>query len=171
MKEFKVYVATSLIPAAGKGLFAKRRLEKNEEICIYSGKLIDCVDAKYVDPSYMVEFELGKGFKLIGDNLSGDPGIYANSLHPLSEGLSRNARFDLGCKKYLVGNRGCFAVRAIRTIEAGEEIIVNYGSNYWATLERWCSCSMPIKPASALAREERAVRRQKRFFDNVAMAN
>lgn len=155
----KVYVAASRIPSAGKGLFAKQPIRKGEDICFYSGRLIDSTDCKFEDPSYVVEFELGRGFKLVGDFADQAPGIYANSVHPENDDVTQNARFVLSSKQVLQAGRGRFPLRAIKDIACKEEIIVNYGKNYWKTLENWRAFGPPVKSAAAIARAERAVRR------------
>jgi hypothetical protein len=155
-----VLVAPSRIPQAGMGLFAGQDISAGQLLCYYGGSLVDPVDAKYLDPSYIVEFELGKGFKLVGDQEDNDLGIYANSVHPDNPSLSANARFDLRGKQYTAGmKRGRFPVKATRNIAAGEEIIVDYGKSYWKTVEKWRLEGPPQKPSSAIARDLRAARR------------
>lgn len=153
----------SKIPKAGKGLFAVKDLKKGDIICYYSGKLIDSTDCKYHDPTYIVEFELGKGYKLIGDYLDKDPGLFANSVHPDYELPMQNARFVTKEKKITSANRGRFPIKAIRDISASEEIIVNYGVNYWVTLEKWKKEGNAKKTEATSAREQRALRRVARF--------
>lgn len=157
-----MFVANSTIPSAGRGLFAAQRINKGDDICIYSGHLVDPADCKYLDPSYMVEFELGKGFKLNGDALDGDLGIYANAIHP-SGGVLQNARFDLRTKAYRSQGRGCFLLKATKDINPQEEIIVSYGRSYWMTLDKWRQDGAPPKPIAVLARNERAEKRGLRF--------
>eukprot|EP01039_Chlorochromonas_danica_P007686 gene7686-8493_t len=161
--EEKVVVAPSKISGAGNGLFAKEFIARNELICLYSGRLIDAVDCKYVDPTYTVEFEYGKGFKLLGDFEDGNPGMYANSIHPKDPSVEQNARYDLGTKRFHREGRGCFSIMASKDIQPGEEIIVNYGQSYWATMARFLAEGAPSRPESVLARDERAKRRQLRI--------
>ena len=77
-----VYPAPSRIPNAGNGLFAKQAIAKGSIICTYGGRLVDSCEAQYLDPTYTVAFELGRGFKLIGDNDDGDLGHFANAVQP-----------------------------------------------------------------------------------------
>ena len=122
-----VYTATSKIPKSGTCLFANVSIKKGDLICTYGGKLIDNAEAMYQNPTYTAAFENGKGYKLIGDNIDGDMGHYANSVHPLSDKIIQNARFDFKTKKYLEKFRGRFDVIAIKDINVNEEIIVKYG--------------------------------------------
>ena len=55
----------------GYGIFSKVPIIlKNEYVCSFSGMLVDCAEAKYMDPTYIFCWELGKGFKLIADDIS-----------------------------------------------------------------------------------------------------
>ena len=112
--------------------------------------------ARYRDPTYTVEFEYGRGLKLLGniteDNI-GSKGFLrhvANSAHPLHEFPKQNARFDLKNKfstrrldskinksLFVVGDVGYFPIVACKDITAGEEIIVDYGPRYWAAVADW----------------------------------
>lgn len=75
-----VYVKKSNIPYSGNGLFAKKLIKKGEYVATYSGQLVDEMEAKYINPCYIVNYENGKGYKLVGDNLDGDTGHFANSI-------------------------------------------------------------------------------------------
>jgi hypothetical protein len=77
-----VFPAPSTIPKAGTGLFAKQFIAKGAVFCTYGGRLVDPAEAQYLDPTYTVAFEQGKGFKLIGDNEDGDLGLFANAIQP-----------------------------------------------------------------------------------------
>ena len=163
----KVFVAVSKIPNSGNGLFAKETIRKGELICTYGGRFIDNADAHYTDPTYLVNFENGRGYKLIGDNLDGDLGHYANAVHPDHPDITQNARFNLTNKKYLPNLRGRFNIFAVEDIPAGEEIIVSYGKGYWLTMSKWYEMSTaghsPQKSEAAQAREARATKRLQRI--------
>ena len=116
--------------------------------------------ARFTDPTYTVEFEYGRGLKLLGNincsntvnNIDGKGflGHVANSIHPLHDLPTQNARFDLKRKfstrrndskinksLFAVGDIGYFPLVACRDIAAGEEIIVDYGRTYWSALAEW----------------------------------
>eukprot|EP01031_Cornospumella_fuschlensis_P040770 gene40770-49720_t len=166
----KVEIKESLIPGAGLGLFALRPFSRGDLLCHYSGALVDEAEARYLDPTYTVSFELGRGFRLIGDYQDGDPGIYANATHPENRSLRQNARFVLQSKRTYTRSpgksaqpqpRGRFEVRATRSIAAGEEVLVSYGDGYWQQLRRFQEGRAPVKSLAALQRDERARRRQR----------
>lgn len=160
--------ASRVAPNAGNGLFAKKPITKGSLICTYAGKLIDSADSKYVDPTYMVSFELGKGFKLAGDGEDGDIGHYANSLTPqqAQEGTVKfNAKIDLHkkCSWVVAGStyqmRGRFDLVAKCDIKARQEIILDYGKGYWLTMNNWIDGGVPVKSQSAQLRESRYLKR------------
>ena len=155
----KVYTAKSKIPNSGNGLFAKLNIDKGDVVCTYGGKLIAAADAKYTDPTYIASFEPGHGYKLVGDNEDGDMGHYANAVHPANDAVKQNAKFHFNSKKQLPNLRGRFELIALQKIAKGEEIIVNYGPGYWNTMEKWNPNIISEKPKSAIARDERALRR------------
>lgn len=160
-----VEVRVSTIPNAGNGLFALKSFHKGEFICYYSGKLIDWIEAQYMDPTYLVNFEFGKGFRLHGDCETNDFGHLVNSTHISCPHVQSNARFDFKKKKIFSNGRGQFSIVATKDTAENEEIIVNYGKGYWNTLERYKIFGPPICTTSTLERNERALRR-KRLRDN-----
>jgi len=84
----------------GYGIFSKVPIIlKNEYVCSFSGMLVDCAEAKYMDPTYIFCWELGKGFKLIADDIDGDIGHFANSVHLNSPDVEQNAKFDKNALK------------------------------------------------------------------------
>jgi len=152
-----VYVAPSRIVNAGLGLFAKKRFKANDFICYYSGTLVDYNEAIYINPTYIVSFELGRGLKLVGDSLQ-HLGLYANSVRSDCADVVQNARFNLATKQSFTDGRGMFSIVATRDIARNEEIIVDYGLGYWNTLRNW-NVSPPVKSKAVIERDERALAR------------
>jgi len=78
MSESLVYKAKSEIIVchdkfeSGFGIFSFKNIKKNDYICSLSGFLVDWTEAVYVDPTYIVSWQLGKGYKLVGDDLEGN---------------------------------------------------------------------------------------------------
>jgi hypothetical protein len=95
----------------------------------------------------LFDFEMGHGYKLIGDNQMGDMGHYINGIHPfeMTSKLNKNAKFNLNkTKKTLPNMRGYFYLVATKDIQAGEEIILDYGRGYWKAVAKWNS-SLPCE--------------------------
>ena len=97
-----VVVKKSRIKGGGLGLFTGKSFKKNQVINFYSGSLVDGYDAQYDDPTYFMSFQYGKGFKIKGDTLDGDLGVYANSTHPDLKFPKQNARFAMGKRKQVI---------------------------------------------------------------------
>jgi hypothetical protein len=169
----KVYVKKSKIKQAGMGLFIKSPVNRGEIVCTYAGNLFDSSEAKYRDPTYMVNFEQGRGYKLDGDGKDGDLGHFANTGTITNEGEvypEINARISLKTKYQWIDTlseistgeiilRGRFDLIAKRDLKVDEEVIVDYGKGYWHTMNKWEKEGALEKPPSAIAREERAKRR------------
>ncbi|KAL7681922.1 putative SET domain-containing protein [Plasmopara halstedii] len=117
-----VEVRNSNIPGAGKGLFATRLHVRGSIICEYSGIVLPNEAAwKVKDKSYLMK---------MGDNVYVDAQDCPDVL----------ARYINDCR----GHRGGFNVHfvkrpkdgkadvvAMRDINSGEELYVNYGRLYW----------------------------------------
>lgn len=130
--------------------------------------------ARYLDPSYTVNFENGRGLKLVGNiEWGGDRGFLghiANSIHPLHDLPHQNAKFDLKQKfstdntgriiknMFCAGNFGLFPLIALRDIGVDEEIIVDYSKGYWKAMDEWIS-NPKFKSQSVIDRDLRMKRR------------
>jgi hypothetical protein len=126
----------------------------------------------------MVEFEGGKGLKLLGcvdstSQFQNSLGHLANSVHPLNKLPHQNARFDVRRKfsigwidskistiDFFVGDKGYFPLVACKDIVAGEEIIVKYGKIYWIKLNNWIK-NPTLKPQGIIDRDNRMRIREK----------
>jgi len=125
-----------------------------------------------MDPSYIVNFENGRGLKLVGKNINDSKGYlghYANSIHPSYNLPIQNAKLAIhnkivtdtsgqNKKNYAAGDIGYFPLVAISDIKKGDEIIVDYSEGYWKTLTEWIE-KPKIRSQSSLDRDERSKRR------------
>jgi len=110
--------------------------------------------ADNIDPTYIVNFENGRGVKLnpILDNplsnLKGHIAHYVNSIHPAHLFPVKNVKLSLSDKiatdkygnrkrSFSVGDIGFFRLKALRDIQCGEELITDYGFGYWNTMLKW----------------------------------
>lgn len=123
LEDYGVEVCDSNIPGAGKGLFATRHHTQGSTICEYTGVVLPNQESawKLKDKSYLMK---------LGD------GKYVDALHCPNV----LARYINDCR----GHRGGFNVHfqkrpeddkadvvAMRDIEPGDELYVNYGRLYW----------------------------------------
>jgi hypothetical protein len=160
-KQVHFNISTLPHPEAGNGLFASEDIIKRSIFCTYGGSLVDAAEAKYLNPVYIVSFELGRGSKLVGDGADGDMGHYANSVHPDCSMPKQNARFVMASKKTSsCGTRGWFSLQATEDIKRGDEIFVNYGDGYWSTMKNWkANPTALVKPLDVKKRDARALKR------------
>eukprot|EP01029_Cantina_marsupialis_P005726 TRINITY_DN16237_c0_g1_i1.p1 TRINITY_DN16237_c0_g1~~TRINITY_DN16237_c0_g1_i1.p1 ORF type:complete len:563 (-),score=128.44 TRINITY_DN16237_c0_g1_i1:448-2136(-) len=115
-------VKTSIIPEAGKGLFASTELLNKKVICVYSGTIYDTKTAlKLDDKTYLMRL----GPETYVDARE-DESVFARFINDPRNSLLHNAEFK---KK---PESGIAEVIATRDIRKGEEIFVNYGKWYWA---------------------------------------
>lgn len=115
-------VRESKIPGAGKGLFATRLHERSSTICEYSGVVLpNEVAWKLHDKSYLMK---------IGDNVYVDalkcPDVLARYINDCR---GRRGGFNVHFVKRPEDGRA--DVVAMRDIQPGEELYVNYGRLYW----------------------------------------
>lgn len=118
-------VKESLLPGAGKGLFTTCFIPSGSIIVEYKGK--KCLwrqvrDQDNVNPYLM---RVNRIHAIDAQRSKKTFGRYANDANGISKkkGLKNNAEY---CA---VGNR-CF-IEATKNIQAGSEIFVNYGRDYW----------------------------------------
>lgn len=87
--------------SVGDGLFQSSNdvVVCGRTIVLYTGQLIDQYSIPYINPAYIVEYELGTGgFKLKGDAYGGHNGLRINGTHPSLPHLTANARFNFAGK-------------------------------------------------------------------------
>ncbi|HWA35056.1 MAG TPA: SET domain-containing protein [Cyclobacteriaceae bacterium] len=120
----KVLIKKSLLPGAGKGLFAKTAFKKGDRITEYAGPLKKWKDVKDQDGYNAYLLRLNRT-TAIDARRSKSPGRYANDAAGFVRvpGLRNNA-------EYLTYGNRCF-IEATRKIKKGEEIFVSYGGEFW----------------------------------------
>jgi hypothetical protein len=123
--EKQLYIKRSTIPASGKGLFTKNKIEKGERIVEYKGKITTWKKVNettifngyvyYINRNHVID--ASKNIKTFGR--------YANDASGLSKikGIRNNST-------YVKDGENVY-IDATRNIEAGEEILVSYSKGYW----------------------------------------
>ncbi len=122
-----LYVAESLLPQAGKGLYTAIRIYAGEIVAVFEGELLSDDDAdlrrKANEDGYFIQLLNGK---------------IMDSMH--THCLAKYANDAAGSPMLKVRNNAVIALNeqqqicivATKNIRAGEEVYVSYGKAYWA---------------------------------------
>ena len=122
-------VRPSTIPGAGQGLFTKKLITKGSRITEYLGKVTTWKDADhdegnnayiyYINRNHVIDAKGSKAFAHYANDGSGFKKV---------KGIRNNSEYNVSGKKVFIIAR--------RNIEAGEEILVGYGKDYWDTIRK-----------------------------------
>jgi len=130
----KLYVAPSTIPAAGNGLFARRKIKTGDYIGDYTGEKLPLAarEDKSRDRDYFVETM--DGFIIDGKDMN-------NKMRWIND--PRHSKHLLNAEFQQRGD-GTVSVRATRIIPKDREIFICYGDMYWKAadqerLKKWLS--------------------------------
>lgn len=119
-----VRVAKSLNPAAGKGLFAARDFDKNDNVADLNGVIKAMEDAPPNHIGYLVYWSNGVVLDTL-DEPGATLGRFANSTHKDPKNRKANV-------KIVVDRRNKRArLKALRPIREGQEILLNYGKEFF----------------------------------------
>lgn len=116
----------------GKSVITKRKFKFNEIICTYGGKIMRKQDQ--ANPDFALT--IGKDLVVDGDpslvESQGHVGNYINDAEgPIKCGVN-NVIFCIGYIRLDDGTRKrCVWIKAKYAIEAGTELFVSYGRDYW----------------------------------------
>ena len=122
--EKHLVIKRSKIPGAGKGLFTKKFIEKGTRIVQYKGKLTvwKAIQQQQFN-GYVYYFK--RNLVIDARNYTKTFGRYANDAKGIGKlkKLNNNSRYVEDGQKVFI--------EAIKDINAGEEILVSYGKEYW----------------------------------------
>ena len=127
--EKELEVKESTIPNAGKGLFTKVFIPKSTPIVEYKGTITTWKEVKE-DHTNPYIFYVKAGHVIDARHHLKSLARYANDAKGLTRTKNKknNACFDKeGVRVYLI---------ATKDIQAGEEILVEYGTQYWQTMRQ-----------------------------------
>ncbi len=131
-----LYLKKSLIPKAGKGLFVKKEFKRADIICEYEGEVVPwSVCEKRADEGHEgYVFFISKNHCIDAYFTPEAIGRYANDAKGIGrvEGLRNNAQYEIKVRE---GRKRGFIV-ATRTIKPDEEVLVDYGKDYWKHLQK-----------------------------------
>jgi len=124
--EKKLQVKKSRLPKAGKGLYTTVFIPKGTRIVEYKGKVTTWKEAGDSKTFNGYIYYVNKDHVIDAKPFPQALARYANDARGLgkAEGISNNA-------KYVVDDDNKVYIESFRNIEAGSEILVSYGKEYW----------------------------------------
>ncbi|HEY9362466.1 MAG TPA: SET domain-containing protein [Chitinophagaceae bacterium] len=125
-----LYIKKSTLPQAGKGLFTKEFIPKGTRIVEYIGRISSWRDADHRDGTNAYIYYVNRNHVIDAFTYKKAFARYANDANGLikKEGVRNNACYEKN-------GSGVF-ITATRNIEAGEEIFVGYGKEYWDVIRK-----------------------------------
>jgi SET domain-containing protein len=125
----QLYVDDSTIPHTGKGLFTLQDVNKGELIVEYTGEITTWDEVKH-DASNVYIYFVSEDYVINAKNTPEVIARYANDAHGLTrvKGKFNNSRF--------INVDGKIFIKATKQIKAGDEILVDYGKDYWDTVRK-----------------------------------
>ena len=123
--EKKVVVKKSILPGAGKGLFAKELIPRGTRIVEYKGKITTWKEVDDNDGNNGYIYYVKRNHVIDASRHTSALARYANDARGLQrvKGVSNNAEYtEDGLKVY---------IESVKEIPAGAKIPVEYGKEYW----------------------------------------
>jgi uncharacterized protein len=127
--EKKMVIKKSTLPGAGKGLFTKVFIPKGTRIVEYKGEIVTWKEVeKMADDRNGYVFFFNNQYCIDAWKTKKGIAHYANDAKGIVrvEGVKNNS-------EYVTEKKRCY-IEATRDIEAGEEILVGYGGEYWQAI-------------------------------------
>ena len=126
--EKKLEIKKSVLPGAGKGLFAKELIPKGSKIIEYKGKITTWKEVDDNDGANGYIYYVKRHHVIDASRHPSELARYANDARGLQriKGITNNAEYvEEGLKVY---------IRSKKDIPAGAEILVEYGKEYWGVI-------------------------------------
>lgn len=129
----------------GLGLFATKKIKKGDKIIRYMGPLLDSKNKKHDDIDNKYLFEINNRWTIDGSTRK-------NIARYINHSCKPNAESDVNARKRKV------VIRAVKSIEPGEEINYDYGTDYFKIFLKpiGCKCDSCEKKRKKKRAEERA---------------
>jgi hypothetical protein len=121
----KVKVKKSVLPGAGKGLFAGEDIRKGNRIVEYTGEITTWKDVVHDEGKNGYIYYVKRNYVIDAGKTKDALARYANDARGIGrlKGITNNA-------KYIEDGLQVF-IQATKNIPAGGEILVEYGKEYW----------------------------------------
>jgi hypothetical protein len=126
--EKQLYVKTSTLPGAGKGLFTKKFIPKGTRIVEYKGRTRTWKEVKQDEDESPYIYYVKRNFVIDALNDKKAMARYANDARGLQrvKDINNNAEYvEDGVRVF---------IEAAKDIPAGGEIFVSYGPEYWQVI-------------------------------------
>jgi len=123
--EKKLEIKKSVLPGAGKGLFAKELIPKGSRIVEYKGKITTWKDVDDNDGANGYIYYVKRHHVIDASRHTSVLARYANDARGLQriKGITNNAEYvEVGLRVF---------IESSKDIPAGAEILVEYGKEYW----------------------------------------
>ncbi len=123
--EKKLEIKKSVLPGAGKGLFAKELIPKGSRIVEYKGKISTWKEVDDNDGANGYIYYVKRHHVIDASRHTRVLARYANDARGLQriKGIRNNAEYvEVGLRVY---------IESCKDIPAGAEILVEYGKEYW----------------------------------------
>lgn len=113
-------------PGTGRGLFARVDLKKGERVAEYTGMKIPTSEADLLDTRYL--FEIDEDWTIDGSSRT-------NTARYINHACNPNTEAEIV--------KGHIYIHAIRPIQRGEELTIDYGEEYFNEFIKpvGCKCS------------------------------
>lgn len=129
--EKQLIVKKSSIPNSGKGLFTKKFIPKGTRIVEYKGKVSTWKDVDIDEGRNGYIYYINRKHVIDARSFPQHLARYANDAQGMSKvkGLTNNCRYIADMDTMRV------YIEAVKDISAGEEILVQYGKEYWDVIK------------------------------------
>jgi uncharacterized protein len=127
--EDHLYVEISTLPGSGRGLFTKTFIPKGTRIIEYRGKITTWKDADHQDGANSYIYFVTKNHVIDSHPHEHELARFVND----ARGLTRVKGITNNCQYVEEGLR--IFIEAKKNIQAGTELFVDYGKEYWDTVK------------------------------------
>ncbi len=123
--EKQLIIKRSKIPGAGKGLFTKKLIEKATRITEYKGRITTWKEVQHGNVFNAYVYYVKRGHVIDAMKHKKVLARYINDAAGITriKGITNNCNF--------VNENGRVFIESTKKIEAGEELYVAYGKEYW----------------------------------------
>ena len=128
--EKQLEVKKSTIPGAGKGLFSKNPIPKGTYIVEYTGTITTWKEVDHDEGNNVYIYYVNRNHVIDANKHTKALARYANDARGLQrpKGFRNNSQY--------VNDENRIYIQALRDINAGDEILVSYGKEYWDVIKK-----------------------------------